>query len=173
MKPPKGGHSMSDFECLIKQLKNIINFTMKSLDKIISKMPSDQLFFKPTEDVRSFAELSTHVYDMAYVYMLATKNGRFSKEDWDLIPFDYIQANSAEEIVEYGQKVKQYMMKIINELTVDDLQKKITYEIWNNFQLTGFDSLSTILTEVPHHRGQLCVYLRMLGIKPPSIYDFS
>ncbi len=81
MKQQKGGHSIFDFECLIKQIKNIINFAMKSLDKIISKMPSDQLIFKPTEDVKSFAELSTHVYDMAYVYMLATKKERFSKED--------------------------------------------------------------------------------------------
>lgn len=105
--------------------------------------------------------------------MLATKEGRFSKEDWDLFPFDYMQATSTKEIVEYGQKVKQYMLKIINELTENDLQKKITYEIWNNFQLTGQDSLFTILTEKPHHKGQLCVYLRLLGIKPPSIYDFS
>ncbi|MFX1513375.1 MAG: DinB family protein, partial [Promethearchaeota archaeon] len=61
----------------------------------------------------------------------------------------------------------------MDELTEEDLKKTVTYEIWNNFQLSGYDSLSTIITEVPHHRGQLCVYLRLLGIKPPSIYDFS
>ena len=44
---------------------------------------------------------------------------------------------------------------------------------WGTWSVKGFLSMLTIVTEVIHHRGQLCLYLRMMGIKPHFIYNFS
>jgi uncharacterized damage-inducible protein DinB len=54
------------------------------------------------------------------------------------------------------------------------MNQEIVYNCWGGgTKIGGFESLATILEETIHHRGQLCLYLRMMGIKPPFIYDFS
>jgi len=102
-----------------------------------------------------------------------TLKGEFSKDDYSIIPFDQTNVKAASEIVEYGEKVKTYIKENLSKLTEADLNKQIEYKIWGDVKMGGFESLSTILGEVVHHRGQLCVYLRILGIKSPFIYDTS
>ena len=55
----------------------------------------------------------------------------------------------------------------------EDMDRKVSYNCWGGAKIGGLEFLATILEETIHHRGQLCLYLRMMGIKPPFIYDFS
>ena len=107
------------------------------------------------------------------VYAAGTLKGEFTTEDYGIIPFNPKTVKTASEIVEYGEKVKNYVRETLEKYTEDDMDKKVTYSCWGNVEIDGFASLATILEEVIHHRGQLCVYLRMMCIKPPFIYDFS
>lgn len=58
-------------------------------------------------------------------------------------------------------------------MTEEKMEKQVSYNCWGGLKIGGYESLATILEESIHHRGQLCLYLRMMGIKPPFIYDFS
>lgn len=164
---------MSKLENIQQQFNYTLNFAMKTLDKALMLIPDDKLNWKPVEDAMSMGDLAIHIYMCSLTYMAGTLKGEFSNDDYSIIPFDTKNVKSTSEIVDYGEKVRSYIKENMSKLTESDLEKKITYTCWGGVKIGGFESLSTILEEVIHHRGQLCVYLRMNGIKPPFIYDFS
>ncbi|MFX1283019.1 MAG: DinB family protein [Promethearchaeota archaeon] len=155
------------------QLHYALNMAMKTLDKAILLIPDKKLNWKPIDDAMTAAELGIHVYQGSLTLTAGTLKGEFNNEDYNIIPFDPQKINSSKEIVEYGANVKQFIQETVEKLTEEDMDKQITYNCWGGVKMGGFESLSTILEETIHHRGQLCLYLRMMGIKPPFIYDFS
>ncbi|MFX0063463.1 MAG: DinB family protein [Candidatus Hermodarchaeota archaeon] len=163
---------MSQLENIKQQLNYALNFAMKTLDKAILRIPDDKLDFKPIDTLMSIGELASHIYMCALVYTAGTLKGDFTDNDYSIIPFDYKNVKSAAEIIEYGKKVKAYIQETLEKFTEADMQKEV-YNPWGGVKIPGFASMSTILEEVIHHRGQICVYLRLLGIEPPFIYDFS
>ncbi|MFX0062119.1 MAG: DinB family protein [Candidatus Hermodarchaeota archaeon] len=164
---------MSQLENIKQQMNYALNNAMKTLDKAIMRIPDDKLDFKPIDTVMGIGELGIHVYMCSLVYTAGTLKGEFTDDDYSTIPFDYKNVKSAAEIVEYGKKIKAYIQETLEKLTEADMQKDVTYTCWGGVKISGFASMATILEEVIHHRGQLCVYLRLLGIEPPFIYDFS
>lgn len=164
---------MSKLDSVKSQLDYTLNRAMKTLDKAIMLIPDDKLSWKPSDDSMSIADLGIHVYMCSLVYMAGTVKGEFTNDDYSIIPFDSKNVKSASEIVEYGEKVKSYIRENLPKLTEANLDEKVIYGCWGGAKIGGFESLATILEETIHHRGQLCVYLRMIGIKPPFIYDPS
>ncbi len=165
---------VSKLENVKGQLHYALNMAMKPLDKAIELIPKDKLDYKPFEEAMTAAELGYHIYAVSFVYTTGTIKREFSNEDYAIIPFDFSKVKTAREFLEYGAKVREFIQKALDEtLTEADMDKEVTYTCWGGVKIKGFESLSNILEEVIHHRAQLCLYLRMLGIKPPFIYDFS
>jgi uncharacterized damage-inducible protein DinB len=161
----------------LAKIKSRVNYTlkyvMKTFDKAVLLIPPDKLDWKPAKDALTAAQVGIHVYQNGLIYMTGTLKGEFTDDDYNIIPFDYKNIKSSTEILEYGTKVKTYINENLDRVTEEDMSKLITYHCWGGLQVTGAASLSTILEETIHHRGQLCVYLRILEIKPPFIYDYS
>ena len=164
---------MSQLKYLTQNLVHVIEKHLKPFDKALLLVPDDKLNFKPAEDALTISDLGVHVYQCLLVNAGAIKQGDFTKDDYNIIPFEKENIISTAEIVEYGKKVKEYFLKVIKELTEEDLDKEITYSCWGGFKANGHIALNIVSQEVYHHRGQLCVYLRILGIQPPHIYDYS
>lgn len=149
-----------------------INYSLKVVDKAVKMIPPDKLDWKPVEDAMTAAELALHIYQVAYTYAWGTKKGKVTKDDYKIIaPPEKV--STPEEILDYGQKVKEYVKNVLPTLTEENLASEVVYHCWGDFKIPGRASMFTINEEVIHHRGQLVLYLRMLGIKPPFIYDFS
>ncbi|MFW9917867.1 MAG: DinB family protein [Candidatus Thorarchaeota archaeon] len=164
---------MPKLDSIKPQMDYTLNHAMKTLDKAIALIPDDKLGWKPVDDAMSAAELGIHVYMCSLVYSAGTLKGEFTTADYSIIPFDPKTVKSAADIVDYGKKVKNYIKEILPKLTEADMDKEVTYSCWGDVKVGGFASMATILEETIHHRGQLCIYLRMLGIKPPFIYDIG
>ncbi|MFX1515528.1 MAG: DinB family protein [Promethearchaeota archaeon] len=164
---------MSQLKYITQSLVHVIENHLKPFDKALLLVPDDKLHFKPAENTMTISELGIHVYQCILVNAGAIKQGDFTKDDYDIIPFDTENIISATEIVEYGKKVKEHFLNVIDELTEEDLDKEITYSCWGGFKAKGNIALNIVSQEVCHHRGQLCVYLRILRIQPPHIYDYS
>jgi uncharacterized damage-inducible protein DinB len=164
---------MQKLENVKGQLNYATKMAMKTLDKAILLIPDDKLNYKPFDDAMTAAELGIHIYMCSLVYTAGTLNGKFDNEDYSIIPFDPKAITTVKEIVEYGKKVKQFIWDSLEKMSEEDMERKVSYNCWGGAKIGGFESLATILEETIHHRGQLCLYLRMMGIKPPFIYDFS
>ncbi len=155
---------------LIKQVTyNTLEKVFKTFDKGVALLPDDQLDFRPTPVNMSAKEISYHVYQVALLLASAAKKGEYSVTDLELIPFDTDKIASAKEIVQYGQKVKRFVENTLMTITEEDLERGIRQR--ENF--TGFDAMKLITEEAIHHRGQLMLYLRLMQIQPPNIYDYS
>ncbi|MHA2231486.1 MAG: DinB family protein [Candidatus Hodarchaeales archaeon] len=164
---------MSKLESIKQQMKYTLNHAMKTLDKAILLIPDDKLTWKPVDDALSAAELGIHIYMCSLVYAAGTLKGEFTDADYSIIPFDSKKVESASDIIDYGEQVKAYIKEAIPKLTEADMDKQVTLTCWGGIKVGGMACMATILEETIHHRGQLCIYLRILGIKPPFIYDIE
>ena len=157
---------------------NAINQWLLVVDKAILKIPANQLAFKPTNESRTAAELATHIYRAAYMLTRVVATGVFHERDFQHLPFDPNTAHTPEAIVNYGAHVKQYMRDTLPTITKADLDKTVWYRDFTSHGIpdwsrTGWESLTTLLEEILHHRGQLFTYLRLMGIHPPHLYDYT
>ncbi|MHA2251541.1 MAG: DinB family protein [Candidatus Kariarchaeaceae archaeon] len=154
------------------------------LDKAILKFPDDKLEFKPTDISYTVAEMATHVYQMAFMYAYAVKYGEFKEKNFQEIPFRAEDAKSGRQIVDYARKVKKFVKGVILKLSTEDLEKDVSYgefqeigksfgEVWGDWSMGAKVSLDKMMEDILHHRAQLFVYLRLLNLHPPFIYDYS
>ncbi|WP_371801950.1 DinB family protein [Candidatus Lokiarchaeum ossiferum] len=167
---------MSQLQSVKGTLLHLLNNQMKVVDKLLNKISEDAVNFKPCGDESSLSlgELVAHMYEMVFAYSKAVRKGKLENEDFAEIPTPKTGA-TLDQIKDYIKKIKTYFHETLESLTEDKLQQEITFHCWHGFKLAGIQALMTIQEEVVHHRGQLTLYIRLLGIKLPVgfIYDYS
>lgn len=164
---------MSEVKILKRRILDVLDNRIKPFEKGLLLVPDEKLGFKPAFDALSIKELALHVYQCILVVAGAVKKGDFTEEDYNLIPIDISEISSAKELVEYGKRVKAYTKEVIINLTEEDLNKRVKFSCWGGITEKIGLAVETIPEELFHHRGQLCTYLRMMEIQPPSIYDYT
>jgi len=131
--------------------------------KMIAAVPSEKLDFRPTPDMRSARELALHLMGN-YSFLLAG----MAENNWSLEAF----------------KTNGGHLKTNDLVSNFDALYKTAKEKLSSFPDQAFElrvkpfgveqKISTIVQGVAeheiHHRGQLSVYLRLMGIKPPEPY---
>lgn len=135
------------------------DYTKEYLDA----MPEDGLGFKPTPDIRSFAEQMLHLAAANFAFV-STATGKAN-------PY---QGKQLEKMDEY--KTKAALTKIviesydfaINAAKTVDLKKADEPVKFFNFDLTRSSAWSKGFEHQTHHRGQTTIYLRLQGVKPPN-----
>jgi uncharacterized damage-inducible protein DinB len=124
-------------------------------------MPDEKYGFKPTEEVYSFAEQLLHLAGGNYWFFATIKGEKSPK--------------SEEEFKSEG-KTKTDVIKLVEEsfafgdAVVDGLTEKILHEevAMGKNKLVVWKLLLFCVDHISHHRGQMVVYLRLNGIKPPQ-----
>ena len=130
--------------------------------KQVELIPEDKLDFRPVPPVRTASELCVHMFTYlteATETVLAGKHtqreeAKFAKKA-DLLK--WID----------GQIEKGYA----NLAKITDAQLAAKIEAWGQ-AFEGWKLVGFVFDEVLHHRGQLTVYLRLMGVEPAFIYDF-
>lgn len=162
---------MTKLELVKQAYSRLVNNIYKSFDKIVAAMPDERLDMKPSPDNMSFKQIAVHVYQTALMVGHSMKTGQMDKADLQLIPFSVDDVHSAEQIVDYGNKVKAHLQQIVEAMNEEDAVKPIATTF--GVTMNPLRMLNVLQEEAIHHRGQLTICLRMEGIKPPSIYDYS
>ena len=54
---------------------------------------------------------------------------------------------TAQDIVNYGNKVKEYVKKVLGELTEESMNKEIRFSIWGDFSEKAGSALETTYDE--------------------------
>ena len=80
-------------------------------------------------------------------------------------------AEGYEEIVEYYQRMHAESLEIFLQLSQEDLHKKCKTPAGT--EITIWKWLRAMVVHEVHHRGQLYMYLGMLGIKTPPIFGLT
>ncbi|HEY3293935.1 MAG TPA: DinB family protein [bacterium] len=131
--------------------------------KLVDQIPEDKMDFRPTPEVRSAMELITHAFNFLAESVETVTAGRHI--DHKEPTFDSKAALMTWMDVQVAEAFAGFA-----KLTDKQLEAKI--EAWGE-TFSGWQMLDFAYQEHLHHRGQLTVYLRLMGIEPVFIYDFS
>jgi uncharacterized damage-inducible protein DinB len=158
---------MSAIDLLIHELEQETQTTRRVLERV----PGDRLTWKPHDRSMSLGQLALHI---------ATVPGAIA-EISRISPFpmpEFVQpsASSAAELVPALEQSVTKAKTILREMNDADLSK-----IWRvvdgerEVMAIPIGALfrTIMLNHWYHHRGQLSVYLRQVGVPVPSIYDPS
>jgi uncharacterized damage-inducible protein DinB len=144
--------------------------------RAIAALADHDLDFRPMARMRTPRELIFHIYAQEQLIAEAVRDGRFTMEGANgSNPEDASNASAlaalatVKDAVEYANRCHQAAEEIYRALSEADVARPVespmgTYPAWQFFQF-AYD-------EHWHHRGQLYVYLRLLGKEPPNLYDY-
>ena len=101
------------------------------------------------------------MYGDSRIHLMAFRDGGLIREERGRLEIPSIRSH--EELRQLKGEISELWTQALASLTCDQLSRKISYpegdfthQLWN------------IYDEHWHHRGQLTVYLRCLGIQPPE-----
>lgn len=151
--PVKGGTFAKEFQPTWQRAKAY------SLE-FANAMPEENYTFKPTPEIMSFGEQVVHTAGAAFWFA--------SKITGEPNPGKGFKAEgkSKAEIIEYLKKAFDFVEKALTNLSDEEATKKIP--LFGKLVLTKAQTFQTIRDHTTHHRGQMVIYLRLKGIKPPQ-----
>jgi uncharacterized damage-inducible protein DinB len=148
----------SDF---IPTLKNVWAKSKEGFLEFAKAMPEDKYGFKPTDEVMSFGEQVLHTIGGNYWFFATLKGEKPPKGEEALKP----EGKSKADIIKLVEEADAYADEFFNGLneTIAHEEAKVGENTMAKWKLILFG-----LDHITHHRGQLVVYLRLNGIKPPQ-----
>jgi uncharacterized damage-inducible protein DinB len=158
---------MSAIELLLQELEQEAQTTRRVLERV----PGDRLAWKPHDRSMSLGQLALHIASVPGAIAEITQISPFA------VPkFEQPSAKSAAELVPALEQSLAKARSILQTLDDADLAK-----IWRVMDgdrevmavPVGAALRALMLNHWYHHRGQLSVYLRQVGVPVPSIYGPS
>ncbi len=149
-------------DSLAKHWTTTAEFTLA----VAKLMPADDYGFKPVPEELSFGQVVTQI---AGANLNACANASGMKRP--AIPDKISQAvrdkteAGKDVIVQFLSDSFDFCNQAVASMTPEKLDAIVGPE---NRKMTGFEWLWAYFTHTAHHRGQLEVYLRVKGIKPPA-----
>jgi uncharacterized damage-inducible protein DinB len=129
--------------------------------RLVDQFPDDQIDYRPTPEVRSVQELVAHVYGYLTEAVNTVAAGKQTQEPER-------RFESKADLLKWMDSQVEAAFDTFHKLTDEQISAEI--ECWGE-KFRGYQILDFVMQEHLHHRGQLTVYLRLLGIKPVFVYD--
>jgi len=151
-------------DALVKHWKTTGDFTLA----VAKAMPAESYGYKPVPEEMSFSQVLVQV---AGANMNACSNA--SGMPRPAIPPKISENLKAEKDTD-KEMVVQFLadtFNFCNQAVASMTPEKLDAMAGTTRKMTGFEWLWSYFTHTAHHRGQLEVYLRLKGIKPPD-YTF-
>lgn len=131
--------------------------------RLVEQIPDDKLDFRPAPEVRSASELVVH----AFTYLTESVETVTAGKQIDRSEPHF---DNKSDLLEWIDQQTTGAFAGFEKLTDAQLAAKIV--AWGE-PFHGWQLLDFAYQEHLHHRGQLTVYLRLMGIAPIFIYDFG
>ena len=143
---------------MVAEWKRAKVYTKEYLDA----MPADGYGFKPTPEIRSFAQQMLHLADANY-FFISTASGRSNP----------LGKNSAEKTVAPTKEATtkavmesyDFVVSALEAMTPTQMQEKVKLE---GNEVTKSGAFGKAFEHQTHHRGQCTIYLRLKGVTPPG-----
>lgn len=129
----------------------------------LDAMPEEGVNFKPTVDIRSFAEQFLHLAAANFAFG-AMATGAANPQ----------QGKNLEKLTEYHTKaglakivMESYDFVINSVKAMDPKKLNEQVKVFGRYDLSRGVTLGKAFEHQTHHRGQTTIYLRLKGVKPP------
>ncbi len=149
---------------IVKETESSWKRAKKWTLEYIDAMPDNALNFKPTPEVRSFAEQMLHLafWNFGLIEAAGGKANPYGKKQEDLEKREDMKTKAAlrKVVAESYDSVLAEM----NGLTEAKLLEQVSFF---GRKFTRLSVFSIALDHQTHHRGQTTAYLRLKGVTPP------
>ena len=147
----------------IKDYLERLENSKKYLILVAEEMPEDKYEFKASPESMSFAENLMHIA-WAMDWHSQTLLGGREARDWNSDTELKVDSKSKKEMIASINTTFNETIKLISEFDTTQFNDRLDYLGLNRTKRQIFLLLADHIT---HHRGQMLVYMRMNGIKPP------
>ncbi|HWR52669.1 MAG TPA: DinB family protein [Bryobacteraceae bacterium] len=140
---------------------------MRTARRVIEAIPEDKCDFRPERRVRSAFEMAWHLVSSEIWFLEGILAGQFSPEE----PRMPAQVKSIHDILDYYDRNAPALVRQVREMKPEELARPVDFFGMPPKPAVLYLPLLTVHSV--HHRAQLALYLRMMGLKVPSIYGGS
>lgn len=146
------GHMIADWERAKK-------YTKEYLDA----MPEDGMNFKPTPDIRSFAEQMLHMSQGTIGLIVSGTGATPIFQGKSLEKMDELKTKTA--LTQVVMQAYDFAIESIRNLDASKLSNMVKR---GKYEVSQYGWLNKAFEHQTHHRAQATIYLRLKGIKPPN-----
>ena len=143
---------------IYKLLVSAVRRHLEETLPLIKQLTEVNVMSRPIEGGREIGEIVLHVLRSLEYYMKG-----ITTNQWETLPYNIETYDSAESIIELAEKVFEKAKVYSSLISTSDLGRKI--EVFNR-PATVTELLLEMIEHSIHHRGQITVYYRLLGITP-------
>lgn len=147
-------------------IKDYLERLEKSKDYLVlvaETMPEDKYEFRPTPESMSFAENLMHIAWAMDWHSESLMGGRKAR-DWDTDLELKVDKKSKKEMIDAIDKTFAKTIEFITNFDASRLEERLDYF---GADRTKRQILLLLADHITHHRGQMLVYMRLNGLKPP------
>ena len=154
---------ITDIEMFLKYYEKIRKRTLN----VIKYIPQDKIEWTYKEGKFTFGDLIRHLATIER-YMYA-ENAQFKPSIYP--GHEQELATGYDATLKYLNDLHKESTDIFSNLTVEDLNKKCITP--GGVSITLWKWLRAMIEHEVHHRGQIFIYLGILGIKVPPLYGLT
>lgn len=156
---------------IIKSLTNEYTAECASTRRILQSVPMDKLSWKPHEKSMTLESLATHIAEIPEWVPMTIEQAEL---DFAKHPYHPKRVSTTEELLKIHDDVVAAALQSIKNTNAEVLVNE-TWTMRNGetvyFTMPKIAVLrSFTFNHLYHHRGQLTVYLRLLGVPVPGMY---
>ncbi|RUS42826.1 DinB family protein [Cohnella sp. AR92] len=128
----------------------------KVLLQMLEEVKTEQLGYKPWEQAMSLSQQALHIVGAMDMFAATVKNGTFTPGQ---PPKEFSTAEELRAIIAESTKATE---AVLRSIAVEQLEKAVDF---HGRSMPGSVLLQNAKDHEIHHKGQLFVYLRLLGIE--------
>ncbi len=134
----------------------------KTIVQAASLIPKGKLEWKPARGLSSFGDLLRHMVDTEEFWIQGVLRGKGGSPDRSRTDFPTLEA-----ILNDWERVHQMSLASLSRMPAKALSRKVKIEKDGRVPVNWL--LWHVIEHEVHHRGQIMLYLRLLGLEPPQI----
>jgi uncharacterized damage-inducible protein DinB len=133
---------------------------------IYNAIPKDRGDYRPREEMKTIAGQLSHIGACEEWLVQGLRH-----DNWGFDVFTDRPERTVEEALAFMEFSRQRLMSLVDELQDEGLDRPVGPNPFFSAQMARGNVILVALPHECHHRGQLVVYLRLLGITPPLLYQ--
>ena len=145
---------------------------MTNTRTMLERIPGDRLDFRPHEKSYSLLQLSGHIAFLPQWTTVTMETEELDLEE----PMQREEPATKEDVLAEFDRAVESARNALKDASAADLAVPWTLRSADETWFTmprGAVYRSMVMNHLVHHRGQLCVYLRLLDVPGPGMYGPS
>lgn len=157
---------------LITSLQKELEAEAAITRKMLARVPAEKFDWQPHPKSMNLKMLATHIAELpGWVYSAVHANGM----DFSVTPYKPHEVGSTGELLDFFEEKLAIGQEALKTADVSTFNEEWILRDGDKVFLssTKYEMLRSTFSQITHHRAQLGVYFRLLGIPVPASYGPS